>query len=303
VRSHVNHRGSPEGARAHEGIFAKKLRELTRHHLAGKLAEAIDFGLVRQTCAYIAPLYRYYFRAEVVGLERVPDEPTLLVGNHDGGYIPVDGICLGYAWHTRFDYTRPLAVLMHDFPFRISATLTEYLSRCGCRPASRKQLDRAFANKESLLVYPGGASEAFRPYVKRRRINLGHRTGFIAAALQHKVPIAPVVSVGAHETLFVISSGRWLARHLPLAKKMRSDVVPLWLGLPWGVGWGPLPHIPLPSKIKVEVLQPIRLWNELGPDASADDPATLRRGLDLVRGRMQEAADRLYTERHWPILG
>lgn len=239
----------------------------------------------------------------MLGLEHVPDEPTLLVGNHDGGYLPVDGICLGYAWHQRFGFHRPLDVLMHDFPFRISAVLTEYLSRCGCRPASRKQLDRAFDRKESLLVYPGGASEAFRSYFRRRRINLGHRTGFIAAALHHRVPIAPVVSVGAHETLLVLWSGKWLARHIPLAGKMRSDVVPFWLGLPWGLGWGPLPHIPLPSKIKVEVLPAIRLWEELGSHAHHDDPKVLRRGLDLVRGRMQAAADRLYAERRWPLLG
>lgn len=239
----------------------------------------------------------------MVGLENVPDEPTMLVGNHDGGYIPVDGICLGTAWHERFGYRRPLAVLMHDFPFRISPKLTDFLSRCGCRPASKKALHEAIDQGESTFVYPGGAREAFRPYHRRRSIDLGHRTGFIAEALRRRVPIAPVVSVGAHETLFVLSRGSWLARKISLARKFRSDVMPLWIGLPWGVGFGPLPHVPLPAKVKVELLPPIRLWRQLGETASADDPRVLQAGLALVRGRMQAAANRLYAERRWPILG
>lgn len=227
----------------------------------------------------------------------------MLVGHHDGGYIPVDGIFLGMAWHERFAFQRPLITLMHDFPFRISKKLTSFLSRCGCRPASREHLDGAFERRQSLFVYPGGAYEAFRPFTRRRTIDLGHRTGFIAAALKRRVPINPVVSIGAHETLIVLMRGEWLARRIPLAQKLRSDVVPLWLGLPWGIGFGPMPHIPLPAKIKVEVLEPVRLWQELGETANPDDPKILAQGLAIVRGRIQRAADRLYAARRWPLIG
>jgi len=192
---------------------------------------------------------------------------------------------------------------MHDFPFRIAGALTGYLSRCGCQPASKDNLRRAFDRNQSVFVYPGGAHEAFRPYTERRHMSLGHRTGFIGEALRRRVPIAPVVSVGAHETLFVLSRGSWLAHKLSIAKKLRSDVAPLWLGMPWGIGFGPMPHLPLPSKIKVEVLEPVRLWESLGDTADADDPNVLQMGLDLVRSRMQTAADRLYAERRFPILG
>jgi 1-acyl-sn-glycerol-3-phosphate acyltransferase len=244
-----------------------------------------------------------YHRAEVVGLDRIPTEPTMLVGNHDGGYIPVDGICLGVAWHERFAFARPLRVLMHDFPFRLSPKLTRFLSQCGCLPASRASLNLAFDAKHDLFVYPGGAYEAFRPWTRRREIDLGHRTGFIGEALKRRVPITPVVSIGAHETLFVVMRGGWLAKRIPLARMMRSDVVPLWLGLPWGIGFGPMPHIPLPSKIKLEVLPAIRLWQELGEAADPSDPAVLNAGLALVRRRMQAVSDRLYSERRFPLIG
>lgn len=239
----------------------------------------------------------------MLGLEHLPAEPTILVGNHDGGYIPVDGICLGAAWHEHFGFQRPLATLMHDFPFRIHHTLTEYLSRNGVLPANRDNLHRALDAGSSVLVYPGGSHEAFRTFWQRRTLSLGSRTGFLAEALRRRAPISPVVSVGAHETLLVLSRGSWLARRIPLARKLRSDVVPFWLGLPWGIGFGPLPHLPLPAKVKVEVLPPIRLWKELGETADPEDPQVLGAGLDLVLARMQKVADRLYAERRWPVLG
>jgi 1-acyl-sn-glycerol-3-phosphate acyltransferase len=228
----------------------------------------------------------------------------MLVGHHDGGYIPVDGIVLGAAWHARFQYQRPLIWLMHDFPFRLSEKLTGFLSRCGCRPASRASMQYAFERKQSLVVYPGGAWEAFRPYRKRREIDLGQRTGFVAESLKHRVPIVPIVSVGAHETLFVLARGNKLTQWLsPIFKKFRSDVAPLWIGLPWGLGFGPLPHLPLPAQITVEALEPVRLWDELGSGAEPDDPLVRNAGLEIVRGRMQAALDRLYAARRFPIIG
>jgi 1-acyl-sn-glycerol-3-phosphate acyltransferase len=233
----------------------------------------------------------------------VPDEPSMLVGNHDGGYFPPDGVCLAMAWHERNDFRRNIFWLMHDFPFRIARPLTEWLHRLGIVPASRKNLDRVFDQGDSLFVYPGGAHEAFRTYFQRRKITLGHRTGFIQKALRRRVPIVPVVSVGAHETLFVMSRGNWLARRLPVTRALRVDVLPVWVGLPWGIGFGPLPHLPLPAKIKVEVIEPIRLWKELGEAANPDDAAVLRAGLEIVRGRMQAQADKMYAARRFPIIG
>jgi 1-acyl-sn-glycerol-3-phosphate acyltransferase len=259
--------------------------------------------MVATVNAWIRPLRDYYFRSEVSGLERIPDEPSMLVGNHDGGYVFPDAICFGSFYYDRFGTAgRRLYALMHDFPFRIAPTLTEWLQRCGVLPASRRNADRVLEAGHHLMVFPGGSYEAFRTYKNRRQISLGHRTGFVRQALKHRVPITPVVSIGAHDTLFVLARGHELAKRLGLRKHLRVDVLPLWLGLPFGIGWGPLPNLPLPSKIKLEVLPPIRLWQELD-GAHHDDAAALRAGLDLVRGRMQLVADRLYDERKYPVLG
>jgi 1-acyl-sn-glycerol-3-phosphate acyltransferase len=251
----------------------------------------------------VRPFREKYFRAEIAGTENIPDEPSMLVGNHDGGYVFPDAICLGSFYYDIFGTRgRRLYAMMHDYPFRIAPALTEWLQRCGVLPASRRNAEKVLEAGHHTLVYPGGSLEAFRKFSDRRQLSLGERTGFLKQSLKLRKPIVPVVSVGAHETLFVLARGNALAERLHLRKYLRVDVLPLWLGLPFGFGWGPFPNIPLPSKIKLEVLPPIRLWEELG-EGSADDAQFLRAGLDLVRARMQAVADRLYAARKYPLIG
>ena len=260
--------------------------------------------MVAKVNAWVRPLREHYFRSEIVGLENIPqDEPSMVVGNHDGGYVFPDAICLGSFYYDAFGTGgRRLYAMMHDFPFRIAPTLTEWLQRCGVLPASRRNGEKVLEGGHHILVYPGGSYEAFRTFRDRRTLNLGHRTGFVRQSLALKVPITPVVSVGAHETLFVLARGHELAKKLGLSKLFRVDVLPFWLGLPFGVGWGPIPNLPLPSKIKLEVLEPIRLWKEL-PNPDPHDKHALRAGLAIVRNRMQDVANRLYAERKYPLLG
>jgi 1-acyl-sn-glycerol-3-phosphate acyltransferase len=259
--------------------------------------------MVNTVCNWVRPFREKYFRAEISGTENIPDEPSMLIGNHDGGYVFPDAICLGSFYYDIFGSGgRRLYAMMHDYPFRIAPALTEWLQRCGVVPASRRNAEHVLEAGHHILVYPGGSLEAFRTFRKRRELSLGKRTGFIKQSLKLRVPIVPVVSVGAHETLFVLARGNSLAEKLGLRKMFRVDVLPVWLGLPFGIGWGPLPNIPLPSKIKLEVLPPIRVWDELG-EGAAEDADYLRAGLDLVRTRMQAVADRLYAERKYPLIG
>ena len=75
-------------------------------------------------------------RSEISGLANIPDdEPSMLVGNHDGGYLFPDACCMGSFYYSGFGTAgRRLYALMHDFPFRIAPTLTEWLQRCGVIP-------------------------------------------------------------------------------------------------------------------------------------------------------------------------
>ena len=267
----------------------------------------VDPDLVRRVHRILDPICRHYFRGEVRGLERVPAEPTLVVGNHDGGVLPSDGIVLGWAWHERFAFLRPLRVLMHDFPLHLTQRLNTFLHGVGVISASPHALEAALDGGQSVLVYPGAAHEAFRRWRERAVVDLAGRTGFVVRALRRGLPITPVVSAGAHDTLFVLARGQAIAERLGIKRHFRAEVWPLAIGLPWGLWWGPMwPYLPLPSKITVEVLPPIDARGILGrapKPEDADDKELVDRVFAQVVERMNEGLRRLYGERRWPVIG
>ncbi len=268
----------------------------------------VDMRVVRRSCRVLDPIARHYFRNDVRGLERLPRAQSILVANHDGGVLPMNGLCFGNAWHRHYGFERPLYVLTHDVLHLLGTHFSNLLLDSGVIPADRAHMDAALATGESVLVFPGAARETFRPFWKRREIDLGGRTGFIAQAIRWGLPITPVISAGSHETLIVLASGRKFAERIGLPKIVRSaDIWPVLLGLPWGVWAMPfLPQLPLPAKITVEVLEPIRLDDALGrtlSPADADDKPLVDEGFRYVLARMQEGVTRLYSERRWPVLG
>jgi hypothetical protein len=58
-----------------------------------------------------------YFDAEVRGLDRVPEGPVLLVGNHSGGFLTPDTTAVIAAWYREFGLERPLIGLGLDAAF------------------------------------------------------------------------------------------------------------------------------------------------------------------------------------------
>jgi 1-acyl-sn-glycerol-3-phosphate acyltransferase len=240
----------------------------------------------------------------VRGLEQLSGEASMIVGNHDGGYLAADALSFGSYYYERMGTRgRRLYTLMHDFPFRIAPGMAAWLERLGLLPASRLNARRVLDGGQHLVVFPGGAREAFRPFWERRNIELGQRTGFIRMALERRVPIVPMVSTGCHETLFVLSRAEALARLLRIPELFRVEVFPIWIGLPWGIGFGPIPHWPLPAKIRIQLLPPIELHRELGSSVHPDDSDARAAGLALVQKRMQAAADRMYDQRRFPLIG
>jgi 1-acyl-sn-glycerol-3-phosphate acyltransferase len=136
-----------------------------------------------------------------------------------------------------------------------------------------------------------------RSFVDRNRIIFGGRTGYVRLALSARVPLVPVVAAGAHSTLIILNDGRWLATAIGAPRLFRTRVWPIALSVPWGltIGPSPPPYLPLPARILVEVLEPVRFERE-GDDA-ANDPSYVRRCADEVERAMQAALVRLAARR------
>jgi hypothetical protein len=122
----------------------------------------------------------------------------------------------------------------------------------------------------------------------------------VKLALRERAPIFPVVSVGTHEQLVVLTRGRWIARLTHAHVWMRSEVFPIVLSLPWGITSGFIPYLPLPAQTTVAFGEPIA-FPELGPQ-SADDPEVVERCYRQVEARMQAMLDRLSEGRRF-LLG
>ncbi len=258
-----------------------------------------DMELAEVAVSFIE-LLKKYFRAEVRGIERIPEGKALLVCNHNAGITSMDGFFLGAEWHRRTKGRDPLYFLAHDVMVAMPV-VGNLLLKLGSIRASHETAAKAFAMGRKVVVFPGGNYEAFRPYRERYKVDLGGKKGFLRLALRHQVPIVPVVSVGGHETFFVLHRGERIAEWTGVRKYLRSESFPIFLGLPWGIGVGPVFHLPLPAKHTTQVGEPIDLDGFTEEDI--DRPERLQELYDLVQGRMQAMMDELAAERKFPILG
>jgi 1-acyl-sn-glycerol-3-phosphate acyltransferase len=238
-----------------------------------------------------------WYRGEVRGLGNIPDSgPVLLVGNHSGGNLTPDTVVFTLAFNTYFGVERAFYQLAHNLV--LSMPGLGRLRKFGTVAASPENAAKALRTGAALLVYPGGDYEVHRPSWDRHTVDFDRRTGFIRLALDHEVPIVPVVSIGGQETALFLSRGERLARLLALDRMFRLKVLPISIALPWGLNVGDmLGHIPLPSKITIETLPAIDLRAEFGPNPDLDEV------YDHIVRVMQETLDALAAERRLPVIG
>lgn len=245
-------------------------------------------------------LLDYYFRTETHGWENIPQQPSMLVGVHSGSWLTMDAWVLCGEWARHFKSSRYLHGTAHDM-LMIMPGLGDYFRKVGVISAKREIVTEAFALGRDVAIWPGGEVDAMRSWSKRYQVVLGGRKGFVRQAIRSGVPILPVATVGGHDTVFVLSECRPLAKMLGLKKLIRSDVLPLVLGFPFGVTFEVLPmHIPLPSKICTEFLEPI----DTGDDPERENDAAYVDNLyQKVEAAIQAGVNRLASKRRFPVIG
>jgi 1-acyl-sn-glycerol-3-phosphate acyltransferase len=242
----------------------------------------------------------YYFRLEVEGWDRVPDEPSLLIGIHSGGSLTMDAWTLVEAWQRHFEGKRVLHGTAHDV-LMAAPGLGDYFRACGVIPASRAGVSAALDAGHDVIVWPGGEQDAMRSWRKRDQAILAGRKGFVRQAMRSGVPIVPVATIGGHDTVFVLSEGKFLAKWTGLGKRLRGANIPIIAGFPFPLAIEILPaHIPLPAKIRTELLDPIEVDHD--PER-IDDQEYVDKIYNEVQSAIQGGMDRLAKKRRFPILG
>jgi 1-acyl-sn-glycerol-3-phosphate acyltransferase len=242
----------------------------------------------------------HYFRLEIEGWHLIPDEPSLLIGIHSGGALTMDAWTLVHSWYRRFEGRRILHGTAHDV-LMAAPVLGDYFRAVGVIPASRPGVTAALAAGHDVVVWPGGEQDAMRNWRNRDKALLFGRKGFVRQAIRSGVPIVPVATVGGHDTVFVLSEGRFLARWSGLGKRLRGATMPIIAGVPFPLAIEVLPaHVPLPAKIRTEFLDPIRVDSD---PARADDADYVDSIYHHVEGALQAGMDRLAKRRSFPVLG
>ncbi|MBN2714554.1 MAG: acyltransferase family protein [Deltaproteobacteria bacterium] len=238
----------------------------------------------------------HYFSTRIYDVNQLPTPgPALIVGNHSAGLMPLDALFAMNEIRDTFGRDQRVYSLVHDFAY-MAPRIARVARRMGVIRAKKENALAALASGGHVLAYPGGDRDAFRTFAERKKVVFAGRKGFVRIALQAGVPIVPLVSVGLHESFFVISKGESIARKLGLKKMLRTEVMPFSISFPWGLVPAFFPFIPLPTAIEMAFCPPVEVSGNPDDEALVDDIYT------HVETVMQEKMDSLYENRT-PLFG
>jgi len=163
-------------------------------------------------------LQQRLFDYEVLGLQHLDkNKPSLLVGNHSIYSHDVAILMVELKLQKDIEI-RALGDRLHEeIPF-----WRDLLKNNGVVPATPENCTQLMKNGEHILVFPGGAREAFKRKGEAHRLFWKKRTGFARMALANRYPITPFFVYGAdlgYDILFDYSS---MKRNRVLAPLLRS---------------------------------------------------------------------------------
>ncbi len=191
-------------------------------------------------CKLVTNALEHYHPVTVEGAERLPVGGALLVGNHG---------LLGYETPLFFSAvlraTGRLPRGLADRWFFRVPVVRDVLVRVGGAYGHPHNARRLLEDGELVVVYPGGAREAFKRRARDRyRLSRDRSQGFLKIALELGVPIVPFAAAGVDDTFDVNGSfegtGRLLMGHdkydLP---RLRGALGPIPRRVPFLFRFGP----------------------------------------------------------------
>jgi 1-acyl-sn-glycerol-3-phosphate acyltransferase len=231
------------------------------------------------------PVYRYWFRVEWEGLEKIPHHGgALLIANHAGA-IPSDAPAIMHGIEEELG--RPVYGLA-DYFFRTIPVVGTMWSRTGGVPAHPDNAYRLLHDQQQLaLVFPEGTKATSKTYTDRYRLRRFGRGGFVEIAMRAGVPVIPIACVGAEESMPIL---------------FRIPAVAKALGLPYfpvtanALVMGPIGYVTyFPVKMKFRVLDPITFDAEPGLDRYSR--SRVMDEAESIRATLQDALHDMLRER------
>jgi 1-acyl-sn-glycerol-3-phosphate acyltransferase len=235
--------------------------------------------------ALLEPLARI-IQPKVYGIEHIPEDGSLLVGNHTiYGFLDLP-FMMAEVWKRRRMTIRGLGEHAHY----AVPLWREMLGTLGMVRGTRDNVRALMRERQTVLVFPGGAREVNKRRGERYQLMWKERVGFARLAIEHGYPIVPFAAVGAEEMLDVLVDQRTpvygqLARLYE--KLVRVPAPPVVRG----VGLTPMPR---PERLYFWFGEPIDTTRFAGRH---DDDAAARAVRDEVKAAVEEGIAFLQAER------
>jgi 1-acyl-sn-glycerol-3-phosphate acyltransferase len=222
-------------------------------------------------------LYESWWRVQVVGAERVPAHGRALLTANHAGILPWDATMISMALLREHPLPRYPRFLVLNWAFDLP-WVSAGMRKVGGVVASPFNAMRLLEQDHLVAVFPEGVKGTGKPYAQRYRLQRFGRGGFVEIALRTGAPIVPVAVVGSEEIYPKIADLPAVARLIGAPYFPVTPTFPLL---------GPLGIVPLPSKWRIEFLEPIETAS-YGPEG-ADDRALVLELSERVRGEIQQA--------------
>jgi 1-acyl-sn-glycerol-3-phosphate acyltransferase len=259
---------------------ARATVELLLERMEGHYTED-EWGFDEEFADLVEPffgfLYDRWWRVQAEGAERVPAHGRALLAANHAGILPWDATMISVALLREHPLPRQPRFLVLNWAFELPWISTA-IRRVGGVVASPYNALRLLEQDKLVAVFPEGVKGTGKPYSERYRLQRFGRGGFVEIALRAGAPIVPVAVVGSEEIY------PKLADVPALARLIGAPFFPVTPTFPW---LGPLGVVPLPSRWRIEFLDPIDTA-AYGPEAAADRALVLELS-ERVRAAVQEA--------------
>jgi 1-acyl-sn-glycerol-3-phosphate acyltransferase len=211
-----------EPKKSTEPVFSsEEIAELIEKFLA---IEGPEKRSLKRLYAFI----KVYFSPTVVGMENIPEEPTLFIGNHSMFALDA-AILLPTVYQKTGRFLRAMA---DNVWFQMP--LTKGMTTNGMVLAHPDVCSAMMEAGQDLLVFPGGAAEANKSAQEKYSLVWRQRYGFVRMAAQHGYNITPFGMVGPDDGWDHVVEGHDIlqSKLVKLLQKMgligdiREDLVP-----------------------------------------------------------------------------
>src|SRR5947207_12784456 len=262
--------GVPGSIAALQAEIDRRMRRIpTRLNSYGYDAWGFHPAIAKRALLGTALLYRYWFRVEVHGIERIPQGRVVLIGNH-AGQIALDAAMIGAACFLEAEPPRIIRG-MGEYWLPTVPWVNEIMVRSGSVVGTRKNAIDLLRNEEAVIAFPEGVRGVNKLIWERYQLQeFGH--GFMRLALETDTPIVPIAVVGSEEQAIAIANAMPLARLLGLPAFPVTPTFP-WLGL--------LVVIPFPVKYRTYFGQPMRFTGN-----PSDEDEVIGEKVEQVKARI-----------------